>query len=277
MTIGMYSVVWQNLQKERQIFLNTRTMDYTLPSGFVLPATLEFKGIVSDFLFLKMITFLGERIGQHETFGSDHANYIKTSVDTITDLDPYFWDAYLFANMMLTWDVGEYELANDLLLKAMAYRENDFRIPYFIGFNYFYFMHDNDNGAKYLMKASEIPGSPPYLATLAARLSVYALQHKTAITFLKKMLDDTQNEKVARQLALRIKTLIALDQLEQKVAKYKNKYQQMPSSIEQLVTSGLMDEIPEEPYGGKFVLLDNGRVYTTSKMVKIKKTTLPES
>lgn len=252
-------------------------MDYTLPSRFTVPAALEFKGVVSDFLFLKVITFLGERIGRHEKFGPAHVNYIKTSVDTITDLDPYFWDVYLFADMMLTWDVGAYGLANELLLKAMSYRRNDFRVPYFIGFNYFYFMQDNVNGSKYLMKASRLPGSPSYLAGLAARLSVYALQHKTAIAFLKEMLDETQNEKVARQLALRIKTLIALDRLEQKVAEYKKTYHHMPASIDQLVTAGLIDAIPEEPYGGKFILLNNGRVYTTSKMVRVRPTQTPSN
>ena len=72
-------------------------------------------------------------------------------------------------------------------------------------------MHDNEKGAKYLMEASRLPESPYYLATLAARLSVYSAKHRTAVIFLKNMLKDTKNEKIAGQLKLRINTLVLLE------------------------------------------------------------------
>jgi len=268
--LALYAFAWQHLDKQRDAFLKANYMDYTLPSRFTGPAAMEFKGIASDFLFLKVITFLGEKIGRKEKFDGRHVDYLKTSVNTITDLDPYFWDAYLFADMMLAWDFGEYQAANEILLKARKYRKNDFRIPYYLGFNYFYFMHDNANGAKYLMEASKLPGSPSYLPNLAARLSLYAAQHRTAISFLKKMLDETKNERVAKQLTMRIKTLIIFDRLEQTVRQYKAQFNRMPATLNELTDSGLIEKIPEDPYGGRFVLLENGRVYTTSKMLKVK-------
>lgn len=244
-------------------------MDYTLPSRFTAPVAMEFKGIVSDFLFLKVITFLGDKLGRREKFDERHIFYLKESINAITDLDPYFWDPYLFADMFLTWEFGEYEAANDFLLKAKKHRTNDFRIPYYIGFNYFYFMKDNANGAKYLMEASKLSGSPYYLATLAARLSVYAAQHKTAVIFLKEMLNNVKNKEAAQHLELRIKTLTILDQLEQKVAEYKKEFNEKPTKLDDLITVGLIENIPQDPYGGNFLLLNNGRVYTTSNMLKI--------
>ncbi|MCD6199119.1 MAG: hypothetical protein J7K15_11225, partial [Deltaproteobacteria bacterium] len=192
----LYGAAWRHLHHERGVFLQENYMDYTLPSRFTGPAAMEFKGIVSDFLFLKVITFLGEKIGKNEKFGEQHFNYLEESVNTITDLDPYFWDAYLFADMLFTWDLGEYEAANRLLLKARQYRTDDYRVPYYLGFNYFFFLKDNINGAKYLMEASKLPGSPFYLASLASRLSAYALEHRTGIIFLKEMIKDSKNENI---------------------------------------------------------------------------------
>ena len=266
----LYGAAWQHLHHERGVFLQENYMDYTLPSRFTGPAAMEFKGIVSDFLFLKVITFLGEKIGKSEKFGEQHFNYLEESVNTITDLDPYFWDAYLFADMLFTWDLGEYEAANKLLLKARQYRTDDYRVPYYLGFNYFFFLKDNINGAKYLMEASKLPGSPFYLASLASRLSAYALEHRTGIIFLKEMIKDTENERIKNDFMLRIKTLEIMDRLEQKVSEYQKSYQKQPSSLTELVTAGLIDKIPDDPYGGQFILLENGRVYTTSKMVRQK-------
>jgi hypothetical protein len=45
----------------------------------------------------------------------------------------------------------------------------------------------------------------------------------------------------------------------------------MPESLDELVKSGMLDKIPNDPYGGQFLMLENGRVYTTSKMLKVKK------
>jgi len=266
----LYGAAWRHLHDERDVFLQENYMDYTLPSRVTGPAAMEFKGIVSDFLFLKVITFLGEKIGKNEQLGVRHFNYLEESVNTITDLDPYFWDAYLFADMLFTWELGEYKAANKLLLKARQYRTNDYRVPYYLGFNYFFFLKDNINGAKYLMEASKLPGSPYYLASLAARLSAYALEHRTGIIFLKEMIRDTENERIKNDFMLRIKTLEIMDRLEQKVSEYQKNYQKQPSSLTELVTAGLIDKIPDDPYGGEFILLENGRVYTTSKMVRQK-------
>ncbi len=45
----------------------------------------------------------------------------------------------------------------------------------------------------------------------------------------------------------------------------------MPLSLTELETAGLIDKIPEDPYGGEFILMEEGRVYTTSKLLPIKK------
>lgn len=262
----LFSFSWHNLNKIRKDFLDFNYLSYTTPSKITGPASLEFKGIVSDFLFLRMITSIGEKIGHKEQLTVKHADYIYNSADVITDLDPYFWDAYLFADMSLSWGFGEFEKANKLLLKAKKNRPNDYKVPYYIGFNYFYFLKDNINGAKYLMEAARLPNCPSYIPSLASRLSVYSLKHKTAILFLKDILSKTKNPMIAKQLTVRLNTLIILDTLESKVDEFKDKFGYYPKTLTELVDKKLIQNIPEDPYGGKFHISKGNRVFTTSDM-----------
>lgn len=66
---------------------------------------------------------------------------------------------------------------------------------------------------------------------------------------------------------MRLKTLIIMDDLEKKVHAFKQKFGVFPGKLADLVDKGLAESIPDDPYGGKFVLLKNKRVYTTSKMI----------
>jgi tetratricopeptide (TPR) repeat protein len=269
--LACYYVAFSQLKSQREAFLQHSFVDYTLPSQFVGPMSLEFKGLMSDFLLFKFMTFIGGRVQDINQFDEKYWTFIEDSLERITDLDPYFWDAYLFAEMFLTWQGQRYEAANALLLKAKEYRTDDYRVPYYLGFNYYYFLHDNINGAKYLMEASKLPGSPYYLASLAARLSVYSFQHRVGILFLEELLKSATDQRAIEEFRLRIETMKIMDQLEQTIALFEKKYHRLPGTLEELVETGMLEGIPHDPYGGTFVMLKNGRVYTTSKMLKVKK------
>jgi len=265
-----YCLICGQVKTEREKFLQSNFVDYTLPSQFVGPMSLEFKGLASDFLLFKFMTFIGGQASQINKFDDKYWTYITNTLGTITDLDPYFWDAYLFAEMFLTWQAGKIEAANELLLKARQYRTDDYRVPYYLGFNYYYFLKDNVTAARYFMEASKLPGSHYYLASLAARLSVYSLEHRVGIIFLKEMIGQTKDKRIQNEFRLRIEALEIMEGLEQKVSEYEKNHTKRLSALTELVTAGLIDKIPEDPYGGKFILLENGRVYTTSKMLRQK-------
>ncbi len=264
--IVLFGFSWKNLDELRRNYLKQNIVSYTTPSQIIGPTSLEFKGIVSCFQYLKMVTTIGEKIGANEKMSSDYSNYIFNATDIITDLDPYFWDAYIFSDMQLTWGFAEFNKANKLLMKAKKYRVNDFQPSYYIGFNYFYFLKDNENGAKHLMDAAKLPNSPKYLPGLASRLSIYSLKHKTAILFIKELLEKTINNKIRQQLTDRLDTLIILDKLEKNVDEFHNRFGYYPKKISELVDKKIISEIPVDPYGGDFYIFKVGRVFTTSKL-----------
>lgn len=238
-----------------------------LPSAAVRALSLDFKGIVADYLFLKTMTFLGKKIGEREDPGNEDWRLINQMLERITDLDNLFWDPYLFAETMLAWQAGLPKEANKLLLKAAKHRTEDYRPLYFIGFNHFYFQKDPYQAAKYLRRAAQLPEAPSYLKGLAARMSLYGNQTAMGITFLEDILKDTLDPTIRLYLGKRLATLKIIASLEEKVKEYKSTHKTLPQSLDDLVKTGIISSIPDDPYGGRFVLLENGRVYTTSQLV----------
>ncbi len=242
-----------------------------LPPSALEAFSFEFKGVVSDYLFLKTITFIGNKIGQDQPLTKQNWQQVYQILQRITDLDPFFWDPYLFAEMMLAWQAGMLNEADELLQKACRYRDKDYRPFYYLGFNQFYFKKDAPKAAEYLRLAAKRPGAPYFLTGLAARLSLYGNQTAAGIIFLENLLRESRDPKVTHYLKKRLLTLKIIYDLERKVREYKEKFGNPPETLQDLVTKGLIPSIPEDPYGGAFLLLKNGRVYTTSEMVERKK------
>ena len=266
-----YSVTTTFLRQNRNAFIYNQFVEYTIPSEYLKPISLEFKGLASDILLFKFMAFIGGRTGQLDDFTADDWDAVKNALDTITDLDPRFWDAYLFAQVFLTWNEAHFEDANKMLLKAKKFFPDDYRIPYYIGLNYYNFGGDMKKGAQYLMEASQLPGSPYYLASLAARMSAYGSDYERGIIFLGEMLKQTNSPDVAEQYKMRIKLLQSMHAIDSAIRSFQEKYQRLPDGLSELVKVGAIPSIPEDPYGGKFYISDDGRISTTSKMLKMEK------
>ena len=242
-----------------------------LPAPVIKTLSLEFDGVIADYLFLKTMTVIGQKIGQDVNPSQQEWTMVHTLLENITELDPRFWDPYLFGQMMLVWQAGMFDQASALLLKAAEHRPHDFRPLYFVGFNHFYFQKEYALASKYLQKASEKSGAPTYLKGLAARLSLYGNRTEVGIAFLRQMLTGTHDPNLRRYLEKRLIALERINTLEKKVQEYKDQFGSLPRTLDDLLARGLIERIPEDPYGGDFILLDNGRVFTTSKLVNVKK------
>jgi len=242
---------------------------YVLPSKFSAILAFGYKGLLADFLFLKAVTFYGERQISPGTLSDGDWEYLIASLDVVTDLDPYFEDPYVFAEGNLAWE-GKVAEANQLLEKGRKHREWDWRIPYYLGFNHFYFLQDYQKGGEYVMEAARIPGSQPFLSTLGARLAYYGGKSKTAVLFLKQMLVETKEVRLRARLEKRLFALERAVELEELLDRFTREQGRAPGRIEELVTFGYIDSLPQDPYGGQWRILENGRVFSSSKFTNIR-------
>lgn len=244
------------------------------PSRLVKMVSLEFHGLVADYMMLHVLTFMGEKILYEEPTTPEEWQSIYKALKTIIDLDPRATDPFILATTTLPWEAGMINETNELLEKVAEFRPDDYRPNFFIWYNYYHFLNDMDKAAIYLKKAAAIPGSPGYLKPLAARMHLYSGQIEGSILYTKEVIESTDTQDAMRKyLVTRLEVLQIIYSLEEKVNDFKMKFGSFPGNLEDLVHKRSIEKIPEDPYGGKFYLMPNGKVYTTSKLVPIKSDT----
>lgn len=249
-------------------FPRNESTSFVIPAQILKITTLEFDGVAADYLFLKALTFLGSTNERTERprVKAWEWKWMLSLLETSAFLDPYFFDPYNFSNANLTWGGQLVRETNALLEFGSKYRAWDWKMPFYIGFNEFYFLNENENAARHLMEASRLwpGGGSPLMASLAARLASKERRTETAIMYLEEILEKTDNEFLKQEFEMRLATLKGIDTLEKAAKAYRAKYRKLPSTLSHLVEKGIIAKIPEEPYGGSYTLDKDGTVETTS-------------
>ncbi len=264
--IAGYVLIFPSVDQSRTPMKKIQTRGMILPPVVVKLLSLEFRTVVSDFLFARASQYFGGKIEYHEPATASDLRWLYSNLIVITDLDPYFEDPYYFGNAVLTWDAGMYHEANTLLKKGTEARTWDWQLPFFLGFNKFYFLKDNKAGADYILEAAKRPGAPDFLPTLAARLYHQAQNTGIAIAFLKSFYQTEKSEQIKKLYAVRIDALEKILTIENAVAEYRKKIKRLPPNLSALVQAGIIKEVPQDPYGGTFYIDKDGSIKTTSKL-----------
>jgi hypothetical protein len=240
---------------------------YVIPAPILRITALEFRGLASDFLFLKALVFLGSTNERREgpRVKTGEWKWLYHVLDASTSLDPYFFDPYYFGNANLTWGGGLIEEANVLLEKGSRYRSWDFILPFYKGFNEFYFLQDNEKASQSLMEASRRPGASPLYANLAVKLAYKGRRTENAIAFQESILEHTEDPQLRKEFETRLDALRGVLYLEKAVAEYKLRFGRFPGKLEDLIGKHIIEKLPQEPYGGNFYIDSQGQVKTTKE------------
>jgi hypothetical protein len=257
------------VSRERDTLRKEEGTGLLFPASISRIVALEYKGLLADVLFSRAQTFYGGKLSRKEVLSEEEWSWIYKSVDIATDLDPYFLDPYYFGALTLAWDANNVKEANVLLTKALRYRTWDWTIPFYLGFNYFYFLQDNEKASDYLMEASRRPGASSLMVNLAAKLSYKVNRTENAIVFLDAILKRTDDERLRKEYETRLLALKRLLHLENGVASYQQKFGKKPHGLEDLIQRKIINEIPPDPYGGAFYLDAQGRVSSTSNFITL--------
>ena len=252
--------------------IESKTLPTDAGSGFVLPSSVlkitsfEFKGIVSDLLFIKAMVFMGSTYERKEDprVNPDEWHWLDKSLTASTDLDPYFVDPYYLANAHMTWEGGMIHETNILLEKGTRYRDWDWLLPFYAGFNSFFFLHDNAKAAEFLVTASQRPGPSEQLLSLASRLAFKEKMTENAILYLEAIAKKTEDERLKKDYETRVRALQARLLLERAVSVYKERFGRVPVSLKQMIEKGTIKEVPLDPYGGIFTVSRDGGISCTS-------------
>ncbi len=199
---------------------------------------------------------------------SDDYSLLYPMLDLATSLDPRFTIAYRFEAVFLAEapprGAGRPDLAVALLEKGIRAQPDKWEYMEDAGFVHYWYEHNYQAAAGWFQKASEVPGAPWWLRSLAAttiaqggdrrssRVMWEAIRQSAAIDWLR--LD-------AERRLLQLRALDDIDNLQQGVDAFVRSAGQPPADWLTLVRARGIRAVPVDPTGTPYVLTAQGRVH----------------
>ena len=245
--IGLQQTLDQRLDRDA-----TRIEELAqLPRGeYLKPMLLGYQHAGADLLWLQLLQVLGKK-----KTSADEYEWIYHTLDVITTLDPQYDYAYYVGGVVLTNLAHRTDLSNRLLEKGFDANPTVWNLPFLLGYNYYFILGDAARGAEYMAAAAKLPGGPSYLPGLASRMYAEANNPEVALQLLKALWLQTQDQEMREVLENRAKEIIIeldIQALESARDAYRAKQGHLPGSLNDLVISGEVGRIPDEPLGGAY-------------------------
>lgn len=234
-----------------------------VPNGKYLGiVSLGYDQLVADLIWLKVVQHIG-----NDSESREGLVWAYHATNAVTDIDPQFVWAYQITGTILTvyWSMAEESIT--LLKKGMKHNPNHWYLPYLVGYNYFFELCDPKNSAHYLQTAARIPGSPPYLTKLAAKMSVEAGELDSALMFLESVNREVEDPLLHESLQVRLNEILIEKDilfLEEGVKRYQTQYGKMPARLTDLETGDIIEKVPPEPFGGEYVMNPKDGIITST-------------
>lgn len=168
--------------------------------------------------------------------------------------NPAHEDNYYIAEATLPW-AGQGVAANMVLWKAFSARPYDFYPAFLLGFNSMYFDKDfHRAGELYALAAGRMPDPQQKEALLALSARIYEKGDNpdVAIAVIKVMQQGARNPQLKEYFQLRIQRLELLKQLRSAEQEYIKRFGRSLTKLDELVSSGVLKELPEDPLGVGF-------------------------
>ena len=253
---GAFSARWA-LEREAMRVGEVRDPTW-LPRGNLLRlVSMGQRLALADLYWLKAVQYTGATV----MAGGKSWEALSPLGELVTDLDPRFGYAYQVVASNLSGLAGKVAESNRLLEKGMRNVPDRYSLPFLYAFNKFYYQNDYAEAARWARRAAEV-GKKPHLALLAANLSLVVDsdgEYQVAEAFLEdaiRQASEGESPDLRRQLEqrlTRVRTFQVLSRVEKAVAAFERRSGRRPVSLLDLVTAGLLAELPRDPSGGEIV------------------------
>jgi len=241
---------------------------WNLPPLLLMTVAGEFKGIMASMITLEAGARTGTRVVRNgDGFVSKEPKINCQSVYKMLTasqaLDPSFQQTFIMASSFLPWGC---EMVNESIVfleTARKARPNYWMPVSLLAFNHYYFLDDYATaGEIYLRAAQEMKNPLPYFAILGARLIKKGGQTENGVIMLKSVLAAMQPDGPGfDEIKKRLQALQATLVMEKAICSYKEKTGSLPEEPEQLLTSGILEKLPRNPYDFSYCINQKGKVF----------------
>jgi tetratricopeptide (TPR) repeat protein len=191
---------------------------------------------------------------------------LRPLVDVVTDLDPRHGYAYQTTGNLLA-SSGRLADSNAILEKGTRNVPDRYILPFHRAVNAFMYAGDYVDAGKWFEIASTTPGAPARLREYVVAMYAKGDRAEAAVSFLRHLQEEAQDDESRKAIDHQIRRATLerdATRLEAAAAFYRERHLFPPVCLEQLVLDGLVDRLPEDPFGGEYYLDGEGRVRSTA-------------
>jgi tetratricopeptide (TPR) repeat protein len=230
--------------------------------------SLGFDAVLADFYFIGATHYLGEYKYIHVAYGELY-NYIRL----VIYLAPDFKSAYRFGGMAIPWNTGEkwvnVEQAVDVLERGVQRFPDDWFLSMMLAYDYSAYLHQYKKAGDILTRAARLPQAPAYLADLATRMYATTGDLQSAYEFAQRIMQETPEANVKAAMAQRMREIEVqrgLEILDDALNRFRAQQGRLPASLRELVSGGVLQQLPADPLGGEYQYDPGTGVVTSSNL-----------
>jgi tetratricopeptide (TPR) repeat protein len=219
-------VTASNIEEER-LYLNTTT---------VSRASLGFKGLAADWYWMRSLQYVGRKFLNFEgtirldDMGQLNLKLLAPLLDAATTLDPQFMEPFQYAAVVLP--SVDKEAAIRILKKGIAANPSAWKLYHNLGFIYWQ-QKDFSAAREAYAQGATIPGAPPWMEAMKARMAREGGSRDTAREIYTRMYEQAADDKVrdmARKHLMQLASMDDRDALRRVMEAYKAKVGRCPST-----------------------------------------------
>jgi len=265
------------LQRVRDRLYPSRTIEdstlYVRSPATARRLMLEYDAVASDLYWIRAIQYFGgtrRLVEAGQTIADpDRRQYtvLYPLLDLTTTLDPRFNLAYRFGAIFLAEAAprgpGRPDLAIALLKKGLAERPDRWEYLQDIGFVHYWWRRDYQAAAEWFRRASEVPGAPWWLKSLAATTLAVGGDRRSSRAMWEAIRESAEidwlRNDAERHLA-QLRALDDIDALQPFVDRVTAQSGQPPRDWQPVIRAAGWRGIPADPTGTPYAIDERGRV-----------------
>lgn len=186
--------------QEARFAESSQQLAHPLPPAFQKIALGYLRQLGGEMQFIKASVFYGGVKPGRDPL--EYTEPLAQHLTAATSLHPEFIDTYFLSQATLPHVNNDYaRYANTVLARGMAALPDNFILPFFAGFNHFYYLDEPLEAARLFHLAAARPNGPPILEHLANILSAEGGNIYAALIGLRGMYASEQDEQVKMRYA----------------------------------------------------------------------------
>ena len=139
---------------------------YGLPEAEQLKRfTLGFDKMIADLMFVDVVA--------NTTWSEKRPEFVEWVYQmgaAVTELHPQYKFVYYAIGSYLSFYKDQIQLSNAIFEKGAKAFPDDFAMPFYIAYNYYWELGQKENAGPYFAQACECPNAPPHMCTMGANL-----------------------------------------------------------------------------------------------------------